>query len=144
MTKIKLANGTIINAETVEVVKGVLKISTAESTVEELAELFSNKENTCYIVLMTAANVESGYKTGFTSFAGIHYDTDGLKTVELFQPVDVTEKRIADAESMAVMVSEKVAAVEESIAMLEASQEIQDEAIVELADIIAEQEVQLW
>ena len=125
MTKIKLVNGTIINAETVEVVNGVLKISTTESTVEELANVFSNKENTSLIVLMTEANVESGYKTGFTSFAGIKYDADGLKTVELFQPVDVTEKRISDAEGKAVQatttadeVNEKTVALEEQNAVL--------------------------
>lgn len=102
MTKIKLVDGTIINASTVEVVNGVLKISTTDFTTEELAELFSNKENTSLIVLLTESEIESGYKTGFTSFAGINYSVDGVKTVELFHPVDVTEKRIADAEGKAV------------------------------------------
>ena len=36
MTKIKLVDGTIINAETVELDGGVLKIATTEKTVEEL------------------------------------------------------------------------------------------------------------
>jgi hypothetical protein len=40
MTKIKLTDGTIINASTVEVVYGTLKITTTEYTVEELAEIF--------------------------------------------------------------------------------------------------------
>lgn len=145
MTKIKLVNGTVINAETVEVVNGALRIATTERTVEELDTLFSNKENTSHIVLMTAADVECGYKNGFTSFAGINYDPNGLKTIELFQPVDITEKRISEAEGKAIQASEKATAMEESIVRLEAeneelraSQEIQDEAIVELAGIIAE------
>lgn len=99
MTKIKLVDGTIINAETVELDGGVLRIATTEKTVEELAGLFS-KENTSLIVLMTKSGVESGYKTGFTSLAGILYE-DGLKTIELIQPVDVAEKRISNAEGMA-------------------------------------------
>ena len=98
MTKIKLTDGTIINALTVEVVNGTLKITTSEHTVEELAEIFSNKNNTSYITLMTESEKESGYKTGFTSFAGINYDSDGNKTVELFQPKDVTESRLSNVE----------------------------------------------
>lgn len=105
MTKIKLTNGTIINAETVELVNGTLKITTNEHTVEELAKLFSNKENTSLITLMTESSIESGYKEGFTSFAGITYDSEGLKTVELFQPKDVTEARISSAEATANLAS---------------------------------------
>ena len=41
MTKIKLVNGEIINAIDVALENGVLKIVTTESTVEELAEMFS-------------------------------------------------------------------------------------------------------
>lgn len=113
MTKIKLVNGTIINAEDVSVVSGVLKISTKERTVEELAELFSNKENTSHIVLMTPSEIECGFKAGFTSFAGINYNTDGVKTVELFQPVDEMEARLSNAEALAVSASEKASNVEE-------------------------------
>lgn len=98
MTKIKLTDGTIINASDVEVVNGTLKITTAEHTVEELAELFRNFENTNYITLMTESEIETGYKTGFTSFAGINYDAEGNKTVELFQPKDVTESRLSYVE----------------------------------------------
>ena len=101
MTKIKLVDGTIINAESVVLVSGVLKITTEEHTVEELAEIFSNKENTNLITLMTESEIETGYKTGFTSFAGIDYDSEGLKTVKLFQPVDVTEARVSHAEGSA-------------------------------------------
>ena len=108
MTKIKLTNDVIVNAKDVRVVNGVLQITTSESTVEELAELFSNKENTSRIVLMTEANVECGYKEGFTSFAGITYDAEGLKTIELFQPVDLTEKRVATAEGVAQGADAKV------------------------------------
>ena len=138
MTKIKLVDGTIVDAETVEIVNGVLRIATTERTVEELYNVFSNKENTSRIVLMTAADVECGYKTGFTSFAGIKYDADGLKTVELFQPVDVTEKRISEIEGKAMAMEESLVRLETENAELRASQEIQDEAIVELAGIIAE------
>lgn len=98
MTKIKLTDGTVINASNVEVINGVLKIITTESTVEELAEIFSDKNKTNYIILLTESDKECGYKTGFTSFAGINYDADGNKTVELFQPKDVTEARIANIE----------------------------------------------
>ena len=60
MTKVKLSNGTIVNASDVQVVEGVLKITTTDLTVEELGNLFSNKENTSYVVLMTEAEVECG------------------------------------------------------------------------------------
>ena len=118
MTKIKLVNGAIVNASDVKVENGTLKISTADFTVEELANLFSDKENTNLIVLMTEADVECGYKTGFTSFAGIEYDANGVKTVELFQPVDVTEKRISDAEGTANVANEKTTVLEEQNAVL--------------------------
>lgn len=98
MTKIKLVDGTIINAIAVELVHGILQISTVENTVEELAEMFSNKDNTSLLVLMTESGVECGFQTGFTSFAGIKYDAEGTKTVELFQPVDPLEARVSDAE----------------------------------------------
>ena len=101
MTKVKLLNGTIISAQTVELVEGVLKITTTEHTVEELAEMFSDKENTNLITLMTESEIESGFQTGFTSFAGILYGADETKTVQLFQPVDVTESRISNAEGVA-------------------------------------------
>lgn len=115
MTKIKLSNGTIINAESVAVVAGVLKIMTTESTVEELAALFSNKENTSHIVLMTPSEIECGFKAGFTSFAGINYDADGVKTVELFQPKDVTEARLSNAEAAANAAKESAVSLETSI-----------------------------
>lgn len=98
MTKIKLTDGTIINASAVEVVNGTLKITTTENTVEKLAEIFSDKNKTNYIILLTESDKECGYKTGFTSFAGINYDTEGNKTVELFQPKDVTESRLSNVE----------------------------------------------
>lgn len=98
MTKIKLVDGTIINASNVEVINGTLKITTNEYSVEELAEIFKDKNKTNLITLMTESEKESGYKTGFTSFAGINYDSDGNKTVELFQPKDVTESRLSYVE----------------------------------------------
>ena len=101
MTKIKLVNGTIVNASSVELVNGALKITTSELTVEELAELFTDKSNTSLISLMTESEKETGFKTGFTSFAGITYLEDGSKVVELFQPADVTEARISNAEGAA-------------------------------------------
>jgi chromosome segregation ATPase len=112
MTKIKLVDGTIINASNVEVVNGTLKITTADFSVEELAELFGNFENTNYITLLTEGDKECGYKAGFTSFAGIVYDAEGNKTVELFQPRDVSEAKIASAAAVANMVNEKIALVE--------------------------------
>lgn len=136
MTKVKLVNGTIINASTVEVVNGCLKITTSEHTVEELAELFANKENTSLITLMTESEIESGYKTGFTSFAGINYDAEGVKTVELFQPVDITEARIANAEGNANQAVQQSSAMDDRMTAMEEGQEIQDGAIVELAEII--------
>lgn len=115
MTKVKLTNGSTINAESVELVNGVLKISTAECTVEELAEFFSNPENTALITFLTESETESGYKTGFTVFAGINYAVDGLKTVELCQLVDVTEARVANAEGTASLANEKVDNLETTV-----------------------------
>ena len=115
MTKIKLTNGTIIDAVTVEVTGGVLKITTNDLTVEELAEIFSDKENTSLITLMTPSGIESGCKTGFTSFEGIDYDSEGLKTVKLFQPVDVTEERVANAEGTAKQALSEAAELEATV-----------------------------
>lgn len=115
MTKIKLVDGTIIDAVEVVLESGILKISTLEKTVEELAEIFSNKDNTSLIVLMTPSGLESGYKVGFTSFAGIDYDSEGVKTVELFQPVDVTEARLSNAEGTANQASADVNEVEATV-----------------------------
>jgi hypothetical protein len=117
MTKIKLTNGTVINADSVELTNGILKITTKELTVEELATLFSNKENTSLITLMTVGGTESGFKTGFTSFAGINYGADGIKTVELFQPKDVTEARLSNVEANANSVANSITDVE--LAMVE-------------------------
>lgn len=110
MTKIKLLDNTVINAESVTLESGVLKIATTEKTVEELAELFKNKENTNLIVLMTESGKESGIKTGFTSFAGIEYKADGTKVVELYQPTDASEARISNAEGVA---NQAIAGVDE-------------------------------
>lgn len=115
MTKIKLVNGTIISASTVELVAGVLKITTTEHTVEELAEMFSNKENTNLITLMTESEIETGIQTGFTSFSGIDYDSEGVKTVKLFQPVDATESRIANAEGTANQAIAETAELEATV-----------------------------
>lgn len=115
MTKIKLTDETIIECSNVEVVNGVLKITTNEYSVEELSEIFKDKNKTNLITLMTESEKVSGYKTGFTSFAGINYDAEGNKTVELFQPKDVTEARIANAEAAANMVNEKVSSIETDI-----------------------------
>lgn len=115
MTKIKLSNGTIINASSVELDKGVLKITTADHTVEELAEMFSDKDNISLITLLTESEKETGYKTGFTSFAGINYGADGLKTIELFQPVDVTEARLSNTEGIANLANEKANELEETV-----------------------------
>lgn len=108
MTKVKLVDGTILNAESVELVNGVLKIITTEGTVEELAEAFSNAENTALITFLTESEIESGYKTGFTVFAGINYTAEGVKTVKLCQPVDLTEARVANAEGTANLANDKV------------------------------------
>lgn len=130
MTKIKLVDGTIINAESVALVNGALNIATKEKTVEELAELFSNKENTSLITLMTESEKETGFKTGFTSFAGINYIEDGTKTIEMFQPVDDIEARISNAEGAANQAN----AATENLAS-----EITDTqlAVAELAEIVA-------
>lgn len=117
MTKIKLTNGTVINADSIDLSNGVLRITTSEFTVEELATLFSDKNNTNHITLMTESGLESGYKTGFTSFAGINYDANGTKTIELFQPKDVTEARLSNVEATTNTVASSITDVE--LAMVE-------------------------
>ena len=116
MRKIKLVDGTIIEITEKSLINGILKISTKEKTVKELAELFSNKENTNYIAILSRNDVEIGFNKGFTSFAGITYDTEGVKTVELFQPKDVTEARIANLEGVTNETKNTVASVETSMA----------------------------
>ena len=128
MRKIKLLDGTIIEITEKSLINGILKISTKEKTVEELAELFSNKENTSYIAILSRNDVEIGFNKGFTSFAGITYDTDGIKTVELFQPKDVTEARISNLEGVTNETKNTVASVETSMAdfKVEQKQEIEN------------------
>ena len=113
--KIKLVDGTVINAENVDLVKGTLEISTKDHTVEELAGIFSNKETTNCITLMTESGIETGIQTGFTSFAGIDYDSEGVKTVKLFQPVDASEARIANAEGAANQAISETAELEATV-----------------------------
>lgn len=120
MTKIKLTDGTIINASDVEVVNGTLKITTEEHTVEELATLFRDKDKTSHIVLLTESEKESGFKDGFTSFAGIYFNEDGTKTIELFQPKDVTEARLSTVEGNTVKLSEDTSENTENIISVQA------------------------
>ena len=122
MRKIKLVDGTIIEITEKSLINGTLKISTKEKTVEELAELFSNKENTNYIATLSRNDVEIGFNKGFTSFAGITYDTEGVKTVELFQPKDVTEARIANLEGVTNETKNTVASVETSMSNFKVEQ----------------------
>lgn len=117
MDKIKLVDGTVISASNIDLVNGILKISTvSEMTVEELVTIFSNKENTNLITIMTESGKEAGIKTGFTSFAGITYDPDGVKTIELFQPIDDMEARVANAEGVANSANNSLTDVELAIA----------------------------
>ena len=116
MTKVKLVDGTKINASEVVFDSGLLKITTSDNyTVEELAELFSNKENTSVITLMTESEIDSGYQHGFTSFAGIKYGADGAKTVEMYQPVDVTEARVSNAEGTAAQALSDTVELEKTV-----------------------------
>ena len=119
MTKIKLLYNTVINASTIELINGALQITTSDYTVEELANLFSNKSNTSLITLLTEGDDESGYKEGFTSFAGIVYNSDGTKTIELFQPVDKTELRISNVGSIANIANKNATIASEKTVELE-------------------------
>ena len=144
MRKIKLADGTTIEIVETSLINGILKILTKEKTVEELAELFSNKENTSCIAILTRNETEIGYKKGFTSFAGITYDTEGVKTVELFQPKDVTEARISNLEGTTNETKNIVASVETSMSNFKAKQKQEMEnaltdmelAITEMYEIV--------
>ncbi len=118
MTKIKLADGTILIVSDIKMVSGVLNITTSDKTVEELAAIFSNTSKTNLITLLTENEIETGYKTGFTSFAGINYDADGTKTIELFQPIDASELRISSAEGVANSSLMKASEVEDQNAIL--------------------------
>lgn len=118
MEKIILADGTTLNISGIELVKGILKISTTESTVEELAAMFSDKSKTSLITLQTESGKDAGFKNGFTSFAGIVYAADGTKTIELFQPVDVTEARISSVEGSVAEANSKAQALEEQTSVM--------------------------
>lgn len=118
MDKIKLANGTVISVSNIDSSDRTLKISTTDFTVEELADMFSNKENTNYIVIMTESEKETGFKIGFTSFAGINYDNNGVKTIELFQPIDDMEARVSNIEGVASKTNSGLTDVELAITEL--------------------------
>ena len=119
MDKIKLVDGTVISASNIDLINGVLKISTdSEMTVEELVNIFSNKDNTNLIIIMTESGQEAGIKTGFTSFAGLTYDPEGVKTIELFQPIDDMEARVSTIEGVASKTTNGLTDVELAIAEL--------------------------
>lgn len=119
MDKIKLANNLIISIENIELINGTLTISIREGfTVDELITIFSDINNTSVITIITEDEIEVGMKTGFTSFAGINYHADGLKVVELFQPVDDTEARLAQAEATAQLATAMANTVAEQNEML--------------------------
>lgn len=142
MTIILLTDGTIINASEVELVNGTLKITTTDDIpVEELATLFSDKEKTSHIKLLTESGKESGYKTGFTSFAGIMYAADGAKTVELFQPKDITEARISNAEGAAIQAGEVAATASQAAAAASNAAAELEATVNTLLGITTEQEV---
>lgn len=130
MTKIKLKTGEILNCETVEVMGGVLYITTQEKTVEELAALFADKEKTSNLILLTESGKESGYKTGFTSFSGINYTGDGLKTIELYQPADVTEARLSAAEGTAVAANNTAESTAVKVDDVQAAMQVSLEEVV--------------
>lgn len=115
MTKIKLTDDTIIEASSVELVHGALRITTPKMTVEKLAKLFKDTTKTCLMKLLTEGDEEIGYREGFTSFAGIEYDTAGNKTIVMFQPADSTENRVALLEATNAKVLETTATNSESI-----------------------------
>lgn len=122
MTKIRLTDGTILNASNVVLEKGVLKITTTDFTVEELAVMFSDKANTSTITLLTESGEESGIKKNFTSFAGIMYGANCEKTVELlYQATDSAEARISNMEKAISEVNQNMAMAEEQNAMLSAT-----------------------
>ena len=127
MTKVKLVNGSIINALEVKLENGILKISTEENTVEELAEMFANKENTNLITFLTETDIESGFRVGFTSFLGINYNAEGVKTVELAQPKDITEARISNSEGSINLVNKEVTALETTVNALLGVEEVTNE-----------------
>lgn len=129
MGKIKLVNGAELDVTSVELVHGALRISVNGLSVEELATLFSDKSNTNLITLLTDSGAETGYKEGFTSFAGINYGADGTKTVELFQPVDTTELRISKAEAATNQVNERLEELIEENEMLSS-------CILEMSEVI--------
>ena len=136
MGKIKLVNGIEIEVTNVELVNGTLNISTTESTVEELHNIFANKENTSLITLLTDSGVESGYKTGFTSFAGITYDAEGVKTISLFQPKDTIEARLSNAEGRVGVAEKELSQVEAKVSNAETGLTQVEESISSLQEAV--------
>lgn len=114
MTKIKLVTGEIIACESVEIIGSVLHFTIKDKmTSEELAVLFKDKEKTSNIIFLTESGKVSGNREGFTSYAGQNIDENGVITVLLIQPRDVTEARISSAEGTAHQASAKADAVQE-------------------------------
>ena len=121
MTIILLADGTIIHASEVDLSNGILRITTNDLPVEELAALFSDKSKTSLIKMLTESGMESGYEVGFTSFAGIQYGADGLKTVALFQPVDELEHRVSETEAATAMTADELVKTNVKVADVDAT-----------------------
>lgn len=143
MEKVKLTSGLTLDIDNIYIVDGTLEIVFAPQlthTVEELVEIFSDKSATSHIVILTESGKESGFKTGFTSFAGIRYTADGYTIVELFQPKDVTEQRISKAEGAAHAAENAAESVvyetSKQYAQLEEQNAMLIECILEMSELV--------
>lgn len=101
---IRLVDGTTYAVESTEIVGDHLeiKMSTVEKSVENIETIFDNQEsNLARIGLEQPEGDEYGHFSNFTKYGGIFKDPDSeIATVYLIQPVDVTEQRITNAESV--------------------------------------------
>lgn len=125
MSKIKLSNGTIHNVESVD--GGCIAVVMADLTeIATYVDAFT-KENLSRVEVLDENNnvvsiLKDKYLLGF----------DGTQVVESTDFIVCF--RIADVYTL----EERIAKLEAENEELKASQEIQDEAIVELAEIVAE------
>ena len=126
MQKIKVYEGTELNVEN-GASNSCISIITGDLTIVDAYVKALTKENLSHAVITNEeGNVTSNIKDKYL------YGFDGNQVIESTDYIVCS--RLADVYTL----EERIAMLEAENEALKASQEIQDEAIVELADIIAE------
>lgn len=126
--KIRLVDGSIYDVARAEVTDGRLEIDFTQGTAEEVQEIFSVPANLGLIEVLTDDGEAFGALPGWTVYGGLMLNGN-VKTVILTKQVNITEKRLTDAESDALAAKTATEAQQEDIAGVKQAAEAQQEEI---------------